>query len=84
MKSALIVFIFSAITHDAIAQPVSRTIEATKVDLTDSGNNIIGKMVIIPGLSRDMFLKEYSKKDSSHFYITEYKFVQLNPLVQHM
>ncbi|MEO8712925.1 MAG: hypothetical protein ABI405_12410 [Parafilimonas sp.] len=62
------------------AQLPDNTVHANLVDLKDSNNNVIGKMSVIPGLSRDIFLKNYIVKDSGKLNICSYQFYQPNHL----
>src|SRR5258706_7650137 len=81
MKSTFILVILLLSNYILKAKLNSNTIQATKVDLTDTSKNVIGKMVFIPGLRRNIFLKDYTRiKDSTGLYVTGYRFIQPNHL----
>ncbi len=79
MKICALFFSLFLISIIGNAQPPGKTIQANTVDIKD-GNAVIAKMVIIPGLKREIFLKSYEKQDSAGFYISEFKFSKPNHL----
>lgn len=61
------------------AQVPGNTIEATTLDITDSSKTVVARMVLIPGLKREMFLKSCSQlTDTSGNYLTIYRFAKPN------
>jgi len=55
--------------------------QAQMIGLKDTSNNTIGKMPVIPGLRRDIFLRNFNRsKESSGLFVTEYTFIQPNHL----
>jgi hypothetical protein len=57
MKLFAILFVLLVYSCAVDAQLTNNTVNATLVDLKDLNNNVIGKMPIIPGLKRDIFLR---------------------------
>jgi hypothetical protein len=63
------------------AQLSGRTTYANTIDIKDGNNTIIAKMVVIPGLKREMFLKSYFQtKDSLGLYVYTFSFSKPNHL----
>src|SRR5437762_2008167 len=60
------------------AQFPGKTIWANTADIKDANEIVVAKMVIIPGLKREIFLKSCNQQLDSGLYVTEFTFSKPN------